>query len=315
MNECFKTTLKGAVSDTSLLKLGECRLAMRSGRGVASYANGFDVTLNIIEGTAVFTYNNSQTISLAGTQRASTPSAFVGVLQILNKYGLTVWNDSGYYYIANLADFKYSNRLTFINGWVVGDLSDLPVGNSVITKITMDASQGITGDVKWLSGFSQILDQFTASGSIYGNVSTIGNKANNLYILTDGALGDLTGDVTTFGTYSNLNSLRILGGKLTGDISNIGAINNVVAMDGTFTWNGRTKDGNLPTLGFINGVQVQMKITNIDEAIADWATLTPSSTANNARIRVYGNRTSASDAAYATLQSRLTSLEIIPYTA
>lgn len=313
MNNCFVESLLGAVDNDKLLQLGEMRADIRQGRGVNSNANGFDVVLNIISGSGTFP-NGTQTVSMNGGQTNIQTAATSGVLQILNKYGLTRWYDSNYNYIVDLKDIQYCTRLKECVGWIIGDLKYLPVKASSLTQLDLSASGGVYGDVENVKNFDHVLNTLYIAGSVYGNIAAIGNKANDLSINSDGSKGMLTGNITAFGTYSNLAKLRVLGGNLTGDISNIGLADGIVALDGVFTWNGRTKDSNLPTLGFINGVETHMVITNIDDAINDWATLTPPSTSNAKRIRVYGNRTSASDAAYATLQSTWTTVDIIPYT-
>ena len=188
---------------------------------------------------------------------------------------------------------------------VSGDISALSQLTS-LTSLYLNDTQ-VSGDI---SAVSQ-LTSLTFLGLNYTDVSGDISAVSQLTSLTFLGLNytDVSGEIDSLASLTKLNSLPTIKGlSLTGDMSKIPAGANFISQIGrkvntNFTWTANSRQN--ATLLAMEG-PIPFDTASMDNMLIDQATCTFKPT-NNAPftkiIQVSGTRTSASDAAVATIQS------------
>ena len=257
-------------------------------------------------------------------------------IAILDKYSLSKihsWAANIASYSANVSftidDLKYSNTLTSINmdnANVTGDIASLK-NLTALEKVAMKA-KNITGDIANLKNLTSLkMISLRNSAAITGDIANL----KNLTSLTtlDLASNSVTGDIANLKNLISLTTLDLISTSVTGDIAELETCPNIgylrlpdttegdlaklpknchfVAFSGnsntTYTWSERPSSSKIFSIqgGNIN-------VSNIDKMLQDLAqcqAAIPSSGETWFKtISVAGNRTSASDAAVATLQQK-----------
>lgn len=300
MGKCLVTKLNGSISNNKLLRLGEMRVHFAKSESPTASTQGKtfafvkDAELEII-GDAYFT---DKTLSENKGKKITVPANseagfFVSNndcdIAILDKYSLSKihsWAANIASYSANVSftidDLKYSNTLTSINmdnANVTGDIASLK-NLTALEKVAMKA-KNITGDIANLKNLTSLttLDLFNTS---------------------------VTGDITELETCPNIGYLR-LPDTTEGDLAKLPKNCHFVAFSGnsntTYTWSERPSSSKIFSIQGSN-----INVSNIDKMLQDLAqcqAAIPSSGETWFKtISVAGNRTSASDAAVATLQQK-----------
>ena len=124
---------------------------------------------------------------------------------------------------------------------------------------------------------------------------------------------NIFGDVSSFKNMGNLDKITLHNSNITGDLASLPAktrffssYNNTC----TFTWGTRPANSNIIALS------IQSVLANVDKMLIDQAKCKAAFKTNDEldfkRISVVGTRTSASDAAIATLQEKGYTVSVIP---
>lgn len=286
--------------------------------------------------------NSTLTDNLGNTKTITSADGIVtlyvsndedAVLTIDNKYSLTRldFNKAKSVYF-DIDDIKYCTNLIMLalsDSSVTGDISavsnltklvhlDLAgsqvIGNiSALSNLTNISiinlySDNVTGDISVISKLTTITVLHLNGTKVSGDISALSNLIN----IVDFSLSNtqISGNVDSL---VNLTKLRMLTElkylSLTGDMSKIPVNANFISQQGrkvttNFTWtaNGRQN----ATLLAMEG-SIPFDTASMDNMFIDQATCTVSPTATNSWnkiISVKGTRTSASDAAVATIQSK-----------
>lgn len=306
MGSCLVTKLKGTVQNSNLLRVGELRICVHkidNPNGETQRINlNFteDIKLEII-GDGYFT--NATLVSNLGkslTAKANTESlVYVSngdfEIAILNKYALTKINtrNNKKTAIKYIADLKYSSSLSYL-------------GTNSVENI------GYLSDIKSLKTLTFLA---VSNANINGSLSDLESLTNLSYIIIGNTSNKLTGNVSSLKAMTKLNTLAILNSDVTGDLATLPSTCRSATFDYhdtnvVFAWSSR------PASSKIIAIRGNPKLNNIDKMLQDQVNcvvgFTSADDASYKRIEVSGTRTSASDAALATLQQKGYTVTITP---
>ena len=234
MNNCLVTTLKAAVNDNSLLRMGEMRIKISSiespNRDTQSITLGFDkrVDLEIIgEGyftDATLSANNGKKMTASTGQNAIYFSNGNYEIAILDKYSLNYLqtssrNDKFYPNKAiDLKNLKYLEHLTtVISGAnnLSGDISALS-GLTNLTSLSI-VNSNLLGDISALSGLTSLTTLNIGADNLSGDISVLSSMTSLTYLNL--AVNNLSGDISVLSSMTSLKTLSMNNNKLSGDIS------------------------------------------------------------------------------------------------
>lgn len=299
MGNCLVTKLKGTVQNSNLLRVGEMRLCVHRTDNPSSETQRInlnfteDVKLEII-GDGYFTNNTlvsnlgKSLIVKANIETLVYVSNGNFEIAILNKYALTKINTkttNKKTAIKDIADLKYSSGLKYL------------ATNSV-------ENIGYFSDIKSLTNLSYLA---VSDANINGNLSDLKSLTNLTYLIIGNTSNKITGNVSSLKNMTKLNTLVIKNGYVIGDLATLPSTCRSAAFDyhdtnAVFDWSSR------PASSKIIAVRGNPKLNNIDKMLQDQANcvvgFTSADDASYKKIEVSGTRTSASDAALATLQQK-----------
>lgn len=350
MVKCLVTKLNGSVDNNELLRIGEMRVKVESVESPTKDTQGFGIasvepiTVEIV-GDGYFTdetltENKGKSMVVTGTQGIIVSQATT--VAIRNKYNLSalrIFIPSGSPYgknkIFNLDDFKYSplKDLNLAKSQTTGDIASL----ENLTNLTNFFANGtnISGDIANLKNLSALRSLNVSNTKVIGDIANL----KNLTGLGELSISDtnISGDIANLKNITALRSLNFYNSKVSGDLQNI-----------YFILNGNTKTLNISLCDYlygdlaslpnnilhINNFSGKSKFTwkkgstrtnvlactyiycsNIDDMLNDMANMSASFASNETiskTISLIGTRTSASDAAVQTLQSKGYTVSITP---
>ena len=297
MNNTFITRLKGSVSDNSILKLGEIRI------GIDSIKD--NIALKIVS------INNDGIMEIIG-DGYFTDKSFVENLGKRIKYSdlksHIAYFSKGTYDVALLDKYSISSieiQSTNTNIGVSFDVSILKYLSSLKTlNLTNTLVSGDIGDLSYLPSLETLnLTNTLVSGDI-GDLSNLPSleTLNLTNTLVSGDIGDL----------SNLPSLEkayLKGSNYSGDLSKMPSMLSFISFKydkgSRLTW--KNRDTKYP----IMSIEGTAFLDNVDAMLINQSNCAESNETLKI-IEVNGTRTSASDAAVATLQSKGYTVSITP---
>lgn len=331
MGKCLVTKLSGSVNTDKLLKLGEMRIEFSSISAPSNKTQGITlqsakpITLKIV-GNGYFTdktltENKGNTLSILPN---SMTYIYVSngdfYISIPDKYSLTVLSlfaeESGSdASVKNktvyLDQIEYSTLLTILrisSENVIGDIDSLKNLTS-LTALNMSDLKNVNGDIDSLKNLSslRILQMF--GSNLTGDIASLKALTSLETLLT----ASLKGDVSALKPLTSLKTLWLKNGSFYGDCAALSPVLSLISFQtntgnpSTLTWSER------PSTSCIVSIEGQPKIDNIDKMLQDQAKCqTPSTASIRKIIEVIGTRTSASDAAVETLQSKGYTVSITP---
>ena len=297
MGNCLVTKLKGTVQNSNLLRVGEMRIYVHRIDNPSSETQRInlnfteDVKLEII-GNGYFTNNTlvsnlgKSLIAKANVETLVYVSNGDFEIAILNKYALTKINiNNKKIAIKDIADLKYSSSLNYLG-------------------INSVENVGYFSDIKSLTNLSYLA---ISNANINGNLRDLKPLTNLAYLIIGNTLNKITGNVSSLKDMTRLNSLAIQNSDVIGDLATLPSSCRSAAFDyhdtnTVFDWSSR------PASSKIIAIRGNPKLNNIDKMLQDQANcvvgFTSSDDASYKKIEVSGTRTSASDAAVQTLQSK-----------
>ena len=352
MVKCLVTKLNGSVDNNELLRIGEMRVKVESVESPTKDTQGFGVTFREpttveIVGDGYFTdntltENKGKSMVVTGTSGIIVSQATT--VAIRNKYkldSLVVYIPSsttpyGKNKVLNIDDLKYSlslSSLNLINTQVSGDIASLK-NLTALTSLNLGNTQ-VSGNLASLKSMTALTSLVLNNTAISGDIANL----NRLTALTrlDFSQTNVSGDIANLKSLTALTSLVLNNTAISGDIANI-----------YFALRGTAKDFNIAycdnlsgdlasipnNILFFNSYRGNSKFTwtkgslrtnilacanlhcsNIDDMLNDMADKTASFAGQNVyykSISLVGIRTSASDAAVQTLQSKGYTVSITP---
>lgn len=325
MNKCLVTKLNGSIDNKELLKLGELRININNSSnqsggnreikiGVKSSA-----TLEIV-GDGYFTdkthaQNNGKIKVINGNDNKIYVSKDVKKLSIISKYDIESLALTGNISEMQLIDFKYCKLISglFItrSSLITGDIEILKEFSNLIDILA--EYSGISGDIASLKDIINIVRLRMSNTLVGGDISNLSKLTN----LTSLSLGNtnvrVTGDLSSLSQMSKLKDATLKIASITGDLASLPSscrLISLISNSGSVTWSNR------PSTATILAIEGNVPLGNIDEMLQNQAQcqvgFTSSDTAIYKSISVKGTRTSASDAAVQTLQSKGYTVSITP---
>ena len=331
MSKCLVTKLSGSSSNTGLLKIGEMRIKFDKVAAPSINTQAFGLKVNKpvkieIIGDGYFT-DKTLSVNKGTWQTLTTESSdfFVSSntteVAILDKYALTsVRVDysgqasstiDGSNKILSIDDLKYSTNISYIylaGTQTTGSIESLR--NLIALGYLNLKDTKVTGSIDSLKNLTNLtilnLDNDT---QITGDISNLKNLTNLTSLYFNNT--KVTGDISNLKNLTKVKDMRFANCILTGDLATLPADCKYISASGNsvFTWSTR------PSSSKIIAMVGSFKVINLDKMLQDLAQceigFTESSSIGDKAIFVKGTRTSASDAAVSTLQSKGYTVTII----
>lgn len=300
MGKCLITKLSGVVQNKDLLKMGELEIILKgnssSGKRIPSFKFKEATVIKAINGliSAQLSNNGNKAQELNISSDTGNMSCFADGevrLRVQNKYNLVGLyeqdNDAFADLEIDLADLKFCKSLT-----------SLSIGLKKTVKGSLE-------DIKDLPITDIYLNQETPSdlANVKGWTLTDGVSLNNVY-------GDISNVHTSFTRNIKVNVIGTKGKSLHGDLGKLGdkiqifVSNGNINMDENFTWSSSTVRPSsysfipLYNIRFATGTDVDNYLINAASCNFD--------SGHDKGIKIFctnGTRSSASDAALATIKS------------
>ena len=297
MGKCLITKLSGSVQNDSLLRIGEFRVRVSTVESPTADSQKFsvkntkDTQLRII-GDGYFTNetlseNKGKVMDIAAnTESLVYYSNGDYEIVVSEKYSLL---SIGIFLSTDWKDFK--GKLSF-------DIESLKYSPNII-RVMLSNTQ-VTGDISVLGKLTGLTKLELYRTQVTGDISVLG-KLTGLGDIPNISYTKVTGDISVYQN-TKVAQIQLVGTSVSGDLSVLP--NNVlwvqVRNTGMFTWTGIKNRTNILALE-------QCKCDKIDAFLNDMATLEAKFVGEQSwykTISLIGTRTSASDAAIQTLQSK-----------
>ena len=330
MGKCLITKLKGSVQNDSLLRIGEFCIKVSKVESPTADSQCFvvnnskDAQLRII-GDGYFTNetlsenkgkvmdvvaNTETTVYLSNGDYEIVVSEKYSLTQV-GTYTTTSWKTYKGKLSFDIDSLKYSPKISFLalsSTQVTGDIAVFGKLTG-LTHLVFENTQ-VTGDISVLGKLTGLKFVVLSNTKVTGDIAVFGKLTNLTQIPTINRTG-VTGDIAVYKN-CNFKTLQLLGTSVYGDLSVLP--NNVLWVQadrnttGTFTWTGIKNRTNILAVE-------NCKCNKIDAFLNDMATLEAKFVGEKIwykTISLIGTRTSASDAAVQTLQSKGYTVSITP---
>jgi hypothetical protein len=322
MRKCLVTKLNGSSNNSNLLRIGEMRIKFNKVSNPTEITQcvilnvSRDTKLEII-GEGYFT--DSSLVQNKGKNLTILANVITEVyvsnndieLAILDKYAITSISVKA----------NYNGNLSF-------DIESLKYSTS-ITYLYF-ANTSISGDISALNNLTALTGIDLTNIKVCGDISAL----NNLTALTNFRAGNtnINGDIKALKNLTSLTNINFTNTNISGDISNLKNLTKVIKMEfknvtgltgdmgtlpdnilfftggsGMFTWTTSSRTYILAT--------EMARCNKIDDMLNDMAAKTAKFAGDEVwykSISLIGTRTSASDAAVQTLQSKGYTVSITP---
>lgn len=316
MNKCLVTKLNGIVDNNAILKLGEMRFKVNSTANptgasqLITFNFNKDCEVRII-GDGYITDSNlsaNKGKSIVIPANTDTDVYFSNgdyEVSIADKYSIVVFKDYHTNVSINIEDLKYSDKLGVLMSLSKKSFGDVSCLKDLVGLTTLLlVSDTATGKLSNLSGLTAITELNIPNSKIEGDLAEISDliKLTILYLPAG-----VSGNVSSLAKMTSLTDLEAF--NSVGDLSQLPAnVEFTQLTGGNFTWSER------PASSKVFAINNAPKISNIDKMLIDLAkcqsNITSSTPSWRKIISATGTRTSASDSALSTLQSKGYTLSI-----
>ena len=281
MSKCLITKLNGIVENPRLPKLEECVIEFNR-KGLVQLELNEESTIRVVDGVfsdSTYSQNNGTSKTVSSLEFQYILSTGSSSLLFLPKNKVTSLNPSN-------CSFDFNNMLYMPN------LVSPGCGSGCVPINKLDIQEFFTNH--------NVLTFQFGSEVVKGDIASFRGK-NATWIRLQGK--DVYGDISNI--TNDVNNLFLSGTKIGGELSGLTSENCQFYNNGQFTWKNTRPSSKkiLPLIGNINlGDDVDAMIINQANCVVG----------TNKTISVLGNRTSASDAAVATLQQKGYTVSVTP---
>ena len=317
MGKCLVTKLNGTVNNNDLLHIGECVIGVES-----SSVNEllFQADLGSTEYYCEQSHVLGEENVNAGVKRAikswkDIKSSAVGLYRFhfLNKYSIRGLLEKSIKGINEINQVNYLNNITQLtlglNSAAVFDLNTLKQSTSLNLLLLKG---NVTGDISSLKNMTALTNLSINSSNVTGDISSLKNMT---------ALTNFSGTLFIKGKVEELKMLSSLTSFNCENVVNKGDFGDIATLSASFVYlfigsNASISWTSRPSTSKIIGIFGSPKLSNIDKMLQDQAQCVTGITSFTAEfmksITATGTRTSASDAAVQTLQSKGYTVSITP---
>lgn len=349
MNKTLVTKLSGRIANDELFRLGELRILIDREEAPTAKSRSIDINVNKntpieIVGDGYFTDNSlsankGKSMVLSEGLNTVYLSNDNIVLAILNKYNIkelfyenldySAASSSAKHKHINLEQLKYCTsltNLTLIGTSTTGDLSELS-NLKAFKYLTLNRTL-VTGDISSLKELTSLSTLQLENISVKGDISSLAGLTNlkniglrntqtngnagllKCYNLVNLYLNNATFNTNDFASFNKLENVILYNSSISGDIATLSDTLSLLLVDDTTsrscTWSSRKSSAKIISMPFY------LITDNIDKMLQDQAQCQADVTSSYKTIVAKGTRTSASDAAVQTLQSKGYTVSIIP---
>lgn len=293
MEKCLVTKLQGVIDDDSLPKIGELVILPQEGK--------IDVSLGFTEDTTIRTFGDAY----------FTDGNYVrnlGTTKKLTAYNNGSWGDHIYVKVVNNGGLKvpiYKLRI-FVNGKGIGDYNRFAFASPEKARFVFNSEDNF--DFAIFSKESYLV-YIKLNRTKKQDISCI-NSVNNLSDTLNFGKSSMYGDISVFKKFSKFDTL-VSPETVKGEVSQINASYLSFSTESFVpcTWK-QTR----PTTHQIIAIQQADFGTDLDKMLNDLSACVANTQSQSwyKKIHCKGNRTSASDAAVATLQQKGYTISISP---
>lgn len=301
MNKCLVTKLNGVVNNDSLPKLGELIIEVNDANDAILEFYGITFKYIAVRTSGNVTLSDGSTNAIKKV--SGTGKIFLSSMNDKYPTGIVTWKNT------KLAFPNLSS--SFLKKCVSYNLDAGGYEFELKTPIT-DLSMQNTH----LKGTFGVISRINCDRCVLNNDEPLNLNTFNVSNLTEFSWksGKITGDISCLDSVHAPNlvkqrNLDLWGNTstLTGDVSKmLKGGGQVLFSKETFTWSNRPSDYKILAFGGCN------LGTDVDQMLIDQAKLDAGDTYYQKSINVIGTRTSASDAALATLQGKGFTISITP---
>jgi hypothetical protein len=345
MRKCLVTKLNGSSNNSNLLRIGEMRIKFNKVSNPTEITQcvilnvSRDTKLEII-GEGYFT--DSSLVQNKGKNLTILANVITEVyvsnndieLAILDKYAITSISVKANYngnLSFDIESLKYSTSITYLyfaNTSISGDISAL---NNLTALTGIDLTNiKVCGDISALNNLTALTNFRAGNTNINGDIKALKNLTSLTNINFTNT--QVTGDIKALKNLTSLTNINFTNTNISGDISNLKNLTKVIKMEfknvtgltgdmgtlpdnilfftggsGMFTWTTSSRTYILAT--------EMARCNKIDDMLNDMAAKTAKFAGDEVwykSISLIGTRTSASDAAVQTLQSKGYTVSITP---
>lgn len=208
--------------------------------------------------------------------------------------------------IANVKECNLIRSLRLSNTQVSGNISVLR--NLTELNTFTIANTQVSGDIAVMSGLTKLTSYDVTNTSIWGDISSIQNlsKLSSVNFMYTG----VTGSVSSLKNLTLLKDCYLYAGSFSGDLALLPASCSYISFrydkGSNLTWSSRSSSS------AILSIDGTAKLDNVDKMLQDQANCQVPNSMVQKVISVVGTRTSASDAAVASLQQKGYTVSIAP---
>lgn len=352
MEKCLVTKLKGVIDNAELLKIGEMRIKVGKAPSHPNDAQGIKVGFSTpteleIVGDGYFT---NKEMTLNNGKKITVNPQFDGqlvyvsqacVVSISNKYTLNLlysWEKGTDPYnedvVFDIADIAFSNLLESLSVCFTNVYGDIAAVKSLTNLKIIDFRNSLVyGDIANLKDLDLTSVSFNGK-RITGDISNLKNCTNLKALSITSSI--VTGDIASLKNIKNITSLGVVSCSVSGDITALDLskiTNRILSVYGSDNFSGDLGkiDDNIL---YVVGTSGKSKFTwtrgsartkilacmdifcdKIDDMLIDMSEMEAEFANSNVlykNIKLIGSRTSASDNAVQSLQSKGYTVTIIP---
>ena len=220
-------------------------------------------------------------------------------LDTLNLYGTQISGD-----VANLKNLTALTTLNLAGTQVSGDVVNLK-NLTALTTLNLAGTQ-VSGNVVNLKNLTALTTLNLANTRVSGDIANLKNLTALTTLNLYGEYTSLTGNIDELSALSKCTEMSFKYSKLTGDLASLPSVCRFASFQNdkgsVFTWSTRSSSAK------IIAIEGNATLNNIDKMLQDQAQCQVGFSSTDAiwykTIQAAGNRTSASDAAVATLQQK-----------
>ena len=251
---------------------------------------------------ADFKYSSLTSINLPNAVNVNGDIAALGNLTNLTQVDLSNTQVSGD--IAALKNLTLLPSVLLYNTQVNGDIAAL--GNLTnLTQVNLVNTQ-VNGDIAALGNLTNLTQVNLANTQVSGDIAALGKLSKVNWINMPKT--QVSGDIAALKKMTELREINFYGTQVGGDIAVLPE--NILRVyfnkNNNVTWSTR------PSSYSIFNLEGANLGDSVDKMLINMANCTNKTTTSNNKISVFGTRTSASDAAVQTLQSKGYTVSVTP---
>lgn len=302
MGKCLVTKLNGIVDNINLKKLGELRLNIQKSAALA--ADSRTITLSCYSPVDIEVIGGYFTDKTFSENYGTTAKAEANITK-----ELIVSNNDCILRIINKSDvisFKLGKNFAATD--FIFDLSELKY--SGVTTADFFNTYNLAGDISIIKDIPQLKSiTISSCGRCFGDIASLA-KSENLEIFVASYCPKIYGDISSLVNNSKLKRLSLKGTAAFGDLSYLPLSTFFISLseNATVKWK-RERPSSSPIISIEGNPLLG---TDVDTMLINQAKCSPSTEDTIKKIEVKGTKTSSSDSAVSSLQSKGYNISITP---